>query len=85
MLAEADKLIATNRRIEASQPNIQGEKFDPAGVRDVGPEFSPELKGGEVQYSRRDAKTDKLEVAFIDRGDRIDIHTGPVAPALWPR
>ena len=74
MLAEADKLIATNRRIEASRPSIQGETFDPPGVRDVGREFSRELKGGEGQYSRRNAKTNEFEVAFIDRGDRIDIH-----------
>jgi hypothetical protein len=74
MLAAADKLIATNRRIEASRPNIQGETFDPPGVRDVGSTFSPELKGGEVHYSRRNAETDKFEVAFVDRGDRVDIH-----------
>ena len=74
MLAATDKLIATNRRIEASRPNIQGETFDPPGVRDVGSTFLPELKGGEVHYSRRNAETDKFEVAFVDRGDRIDIH-----------
>jgi hypothetical protein len=74
MLAAADKLIATNRRIEANRPNIQGETFDAPGVRDVGSTFVPELKGGEVHYSRRNAETDKVEVAFVDRGDRVDIH-----------
>ena len=74
MLAAADKLIATNRRIEASRPDIQGETFDPPTVRDVGSTFVPELKGGEVHYSRRNTETDKFEVAFVDRGDRIDIH-----------
>ena len=74
VLAAADELIAANRRIEANRPNIQGETFDPPGVRDVGSMFMPELKGGEVHYARRKAETDKFEVAFVDRGDRIDIH-----------
>ena len=74
MLAATDKLIATNRRIEANRPNIQGETFVSPGVRDVGSTFVPELKGGEVHYSRRNAETDKFEVAFVDRGDRVDIH-----------
>ena len=74
MLAAADKLIATSRRIEANRPNIQGETFDPPGLRDVGSTFLPELKGGEVHYSRHNAETDKFEVAFVDRGDRVDIH-----------
>ena len=60
--------------IEANRPNIQGETFDPPGLRDVGSTFLPELKGGEVHYSRHNAETDKFEVAFVDRGDRVDIH-----------
>ena len=74
MLAVTDNLIATNRRIEADRPNIQGETFDAPEARDVGSTFSPELKGGEVHYSRRNAATGKFEVAFVDRGSQIDVH-----------
>ena len=74
MLAATDNLITTNRRIEANRPSIQGETFDAPEARDVGSAFSPELKGGEVHYSRRSAATGKSEVAFIDRGGQIDVH-----------
>jgi hypothetical protein len=74
MLAATDRLIATNRRLEAKRANIQGETFDQPRAREVGSAFSPELKGGEVHYSRRNPATNKFEVAFVDKGNQIDVH-----------
>ncbi len=73
MLASTDRLIETNRRLEANRADIRGETFDEPKPRDVGLGFSSELRDGEVRYIRRDAATDRHEVAFVDRGDRVDV------------
>jgi len=73
MLAATDRLIETNRRLEASRADIRGETFDEPKLRDVGVGFSPEMRDGEVRYIRRDAAAGRHEVAFVDRGDRVDV------------
>lgn len=73
MLAATDRLIETNRRLEANRADIRGDTFDEPKPRDVGLGFSSELRDGEVRYIRRDAATDRHEVAFVVRGDRVDI------------
>ncbi len=72
MLAATDRLIETNRRIEANRAEIRGEGYDAPKPGDVGPGFTSESKDGEVQYARTDA-TGRRELAFIDRGDRVEI------------
>ena len=74
MLAATDGLIETNRRLDANRADIRGETFDEPKERDVGLGFSCELRDGEVRYIRRDAATDRHEVGFLDRGDRVKAH-----------
>jgi Large polyvalent protein-associated domain 7 len=73
MLAATERLSETNRRLEANRADIRGDTFDEPKPRDVGLGFSSELRDGEVRYIRRDAAPDRHEVAFVVRGDRVDI------------
>jgi hypothetical protein len=73
LLAATDRLIETNRRLEANRAEIRGESFDDPKPREVGLGFSSQSRDGQVEYGRRDDATGRYAVAFVDRGDRVEI------------
>jgi Large polyvalent protein-associated domain 7/Relaxase/Mobilisation nuclease domain len=72
MLAATDRLIEINRRVDVDRAEIRGAGYDAPQPRDVGTAFTSELMDGEVRYSRSGA-TGRREIAFVDKGDRIEI------------
>ena len=73
LLAATDRLIETNRRLEINRAEIRGKSFDEPKPREVGLGFSSHSREGEIEYAGRDGITGRSEVAFVDRGDRVEI------------
>jgi hypothetical protein len=73
LLTATDRLIETNHRLEANRAEIRGGSFDEPKPREVGLGFSSQLRESQVEYGRRDDAIGRYAVAFVDRGDRVEI------------
>jgi hypothetical protein len=71
---QAHPELAEQWRYRASEvQQIRGQDARPATPRDIR-DFTPEVRGGEVRYARRDLTQHGAEAAFVDRGGEIDVY-----------